>query len=89
MLDAKTIKRIFIRNTNISIQIILALIFFAEGIIISFNGVWWSVYGQKTTPAIELLVRGMGVGLLIYSIFYAVFIMQDITGKKSKQKHKA
>ena len=71
---------------NSALQLVLALAFLTEGINIAINGRWWSAYGQYYSPIVEILVHTMGVGLVIFSIYYASFVIKDIRRKKASRE---
>ena len=74
------------RHINSALQLVLAVVFLAEGTNIAINGRWWSAYGQYYSPVVEMLVHTMGVGLVIFSIFYASFVIKDIKRKKASRE---
>ena len=59
------------------------------GITIAINGRWWSVYGQDYPAVVEILVHSMGVGLALFSIYYASYAIKDIRSKKASKAEKA
>jgi hypothetical protein len=74
-----------VQYVNTVIQLILTLALLIVGIIIAINGRWWSIHWQSNTAAVDILVRLMGVGLIIYSIYYGSCVIKDIINRKTTE----
>jgi hypothetical protein len=72
-----------VQYVNTVLQLILTLALLIVGIIIAINGRWWSIHGQSNTAVVDILVRLMGVGLIIYSIYYGSCVIKDFINKKT------
>ena len=73
---------------NTALQLIFALTFLIIGIVVAINGRWWSVHGQSYSAIVDVMIHLMGIGLIIFALYYGLCVIKDVINKKASKENK-